>query len=77
MRKSDITVSMPMSSFNELEEYKNKYIELISSLQKTIDTSMVDNKLDLKLNFDIKKALDIIKKFLPDKYKGIPFQLLE
>ena len=72
MRKSEMIVSMPMNSYDELIEYKNKYIELMKTLSGTLDTNKVDNNVQLIIEFDSDKALEICKKFLPEKYKGIP-----
>lgn len=71
MKKSEITVSMPMTTFEELEQYKKKLLELQAELKSCFDTTAFDVGNETFINFDIKKALNIAKKTLSVKYNGI------
>ena len=71
MKKSEITVSMPMTTFEELEQYKKKYQELQDELKSCFNTQLVDTAVSSSIDFDVIKALNIAKKTLPVKYNGI------
>ncbi len=71
MKKSEIMVSMPMTTFEELEQYKKKYQELQDELKSCFNTQLVDTAVSNSINFDVKKALNIAKKTLSSKYNGI------
>jgi hypothetical protein len=69
MKKSEITVSMPMTAFEELEQYKKKYQELQDELNSCFDTKLVDSLGGVNtIDFSIKKVLEICKKTLSVKY---------
>lgn len=66
MKKSEMTVSMPLTSFNEYEEIRRSFEELKKEMSECFDSrpylgaGCVD--------FDTKKALEICRKFIPYKY---------
>ena len=66
MRRSEITVSMPMSAFRELEEVKKNYDRLSEKLKECFSLSSENRSL---VFFDQSKALEICKEFLPYRYK--------
>lgn len=71
MKKAEITVSMPMTTFEELVRYKNKYQELQDELKSCFDTKAFDSNLESSINFNVIQAVSIAKKTLPVKYNGI------
>ena len=71
MKKSEIMVSMPMTTFEELEQYKKKYQELQDELKSCFNTQLVDTAVSNSINFNVEKALNIAKKTLSSKYNGI------
>ena len=71
MKKSEILVSMPMTTYEELELYKNKFENLTNELKSCIDTQLYDLGVSTTLNFDVSKALEICKKTLSIKYSNI------
>ena len=71
MKKSEIMVSMPMTTFEELEQYKIRLQELQNELNSCFDTTAFDVGNETSINFDVKKALNIAKKSLSSKYNGI------
>ena len=77
MKKSELTVTMPMTSFEELEMYKTKYFELLDELKSCFNTQLVDSKVANCINFETSKALKIAEKALPLKYKGINIECVE
>ena len=64
-------VSMPMTTYEELELYKNKFENLTNELKSCIDTQLYDLGVSTTLNFDVSKALEICKKTLSIKYSNI------
>ena len=71
MKKSEIMVSMPMITSEELESHKNKFENLTNELKSCIDTQPYDSRVSTMLNFDVSKALEICKKTLSIKYSNI------
>ena len=71
MKKSEIMVSMPMTTYEELESYKNKFENLTNELKSCIDTQPYDSGVSNMLNFDVGKALEICKKTLSIKHSNI------
>ena len=71
MKKSEILVSMPMTTYDELELYKNKFENITNELKSCIDTQPYDSGVSTMLNFDVSKALEICKKTLSIKYSNI------
>ena len=71
MKKSEILVSMPMTTYDELELYKNKFEKITNELKSCIDTQPYDSGVSTMLNFDVSKALEICKKTLSIKYSNI------
>lgn len=66
MKQSEITVSMPMTAFRELEEAKKNYDRLSEKLKECFSLSSENSSL---VFFDQSKALEICKEFLPYRYK--------
>ena len=71
MKKSEILVSMPMTTYEELELYKNKFENITNELKSCIDTQPYYSGVSTMLNFDVSKALEICKKTLSIKYSNI------
>ena len=71
MKKSEIQVSMPMTTFEELNKYKEKYQQLHDELNSCFYTQRFDMGLESSIDFDVIKALNIAKKTLSGKYNGI------
>lgn len=65
MKQSEITVSMPMTAFRELEEAKKNYDRLSEKLKECFSLSENSSLVF----FDQSKALEICKEFLPYRYK--------
>ena len=66
MKQSEITVSMPMTAFRELEETRKNYDSLSEKLKGCFAPSSENSSL---VFFDQSKALEICKEFLPYRYK--------
>ena len=58
MKRSDLTVSMPMTSFDELEEYKKKYMELRDKVCDCLKPSTYEG---IDYEFNVRQALDLVK----------------
>ena len=71
MKKSEILVSMPMTTYEELELYKNKFENITNELKSCIDTQPYDSGVSTMLNFDVSKALENCKKTLSIKYSNL------
>lgn len=57
MKRSELTVTMRMSDFDELLVYKEKYINLRKELNSTLT-----NRDGKYYDFDVTKALNIVRK---------------
>lgn len=58
MKRSEILVSMPMTTYDEFEEFKKKYRDLRDSIGACLKPS-VDDGIDYM--FDVEQALNIAK----------------
>lgn len=67
MKKSEMTVTMPLISFNEYEAVKNKYESLSKKLASCFSQTI--NGSDQLVDFDAKTALSICKEYMPYKYE--------
>lgn len=65
MKKSDMAVTMPLPTFEEYESYKSKYNELIERLAKCFDSSLLKAGASQAVDFDVRKALEVCREFLP------------
>lgn len=65
MKKSEMTVSMPLTTWEEYESYKKNYAALTKSLADCFDDSLLKAGASTSLIFDAKKALAACKQFLP------------
>ncbi len=74
MKKSDITVSMPMIVYDEFEQYKTKYYDLLNELRNCFNTQLFDSNISNSIDFDINKAMEICKKALPIKYHDVSIE---
>ena len=68
MKKSEIMVSMPMTTYEELMNFKNEYTNLCSKIRLCFDCSNQNI-----IAFDTNKAFDLCKKYLPDRYNQANF----
>lgn len=71
MKKSEITVTMPITTYEEFECYKKRYKELQDELKSCFNTKLFDANAESSIDFDVIKVLNIAKKTLPAKYNGI------
>lgn len=71
MKKSEIMVSMPMTTYEELIQFKQQYFDLIDEI-KTCFKMDYFNK-ENTIAFDTNDALRLCKGFLPDRYKNANF----
>lgn len=55
MKRSELTVTMSMTTFDELMDYKNRYMKLRDELDSTIKIN------GQEYEFDVTKALKIVK----------------
>lgn len=65
MKKSEMTVSMPLTTWEEYESYKTKYNELTKKLASCFDDSLIKAGASQSVDFDVKKSLSICREFLP------------
>ena len=65
MKKSEMTVTMPLSTWEEYEKYKESYKELTKELAGCFDDSLLKAGGSQAADFDVKKALDICKNYMP------------
>ena len=65
MKKTEMTVSMPLTTWEEYESYKTKYNELTKKLASCFDDSLMKAGASQSVDFDVKKSLAICRDFLP------------
>ena len=65
MKKSEIAVTMPMTAFEEYERYKNEYEKLKKRLSDCFDSSLLNAGASQAVDFDVRKALEVCREFLP------------
>lgn len=75
MKKSEITVSMPMTTFEELNSYKDKFYELLNEIRNCYDTKLFDNNADTIISLDVKKLIKLSKSKLNMKYQNADLDL--
>lgn len=63
MKKSEIMVSMPMNSYEELLEYKKQYEDLVAEIRKCFDTTQEI------ITFDTNKSFVLSKKHLLPRFQ--------
>lgn len=60
MKKSDISVTMSMTTYEELLWFKEHYIKLRSDTEKLLKKNEIDEGIDY--TFNIKEAISFLKK---------------
>lgn len=65
MKKSELTVTMPISAYEELMEIKTEYEDLTKQLSECYDTTNFKLNPAEPIRFDYEKAEKIAKEFLP------------
>lgn len=65
MKKSEITVTMPISAYEELMGMKTNYENLTKQLSECHDTNNFKLNSAEPIRFDFEKAESIAKKYLP------------
>lgn len=75
MKKSEITVSMPMTTYEELSLYKDKFYKLLDEIRNCYDTRLFDNNADTIISLDVKKLIKLSKSKLNMKYQNANLDL--
>lgn len=70
MKKSEITVSMPMTTYEEFSSYKDKFYKLLDEIRNCYDTTLFDNNTDTTISLDMKKLIKLSKSKLNIKYQN-------
>ena len=67
MKKSEIMVSMPMNTYEELLAFKKEYTDLCNKIRScfNFDYLVTENRID----FNVNKALELAKEHLPNRCK--------
>ena len=60
-----MTVSMPLATWEEYENYKKKYDGLTSRLAECFDGTLMKARASQSVDFDARKALSICRDFMP------------
>ena len=69
MKKSEMTVTMPLTSFNEYEAVKDRYTELVKNLSALFTGS------ESFVSFDATKALSLCRKFIPYQFEKADIEI--
>lgn len=73
MKKSEMTITMPLISWNEYEEYKRRYENITSSLAECFN-SLQGNQGTI-VDFDAQKALKICMDYLPTSMRNASIEI--
>lgn len=63
MKKSDMTVTMPLTAWNEYEHLKDNFENLKNEISACFDSASFDN--GGVIYFDAQRALEVCKTFAP------------
>ena len=77
MKNSEITVSMPMTSYEELIYFKNIYYQLVKELVNCYNTNLFDNNVEKNIQFDFRKCEKITKEFISSKYQDVNVEFVD
>ena len=75
MKKSEMTVSMPLTTWEEYETYKKKYAELTERLSACFDDSLLRAGGSQSADFDARKSLEICREFMPYSMSGADIEI--
>lgn len=75
MKKSEIMVSMPMTTYEELSSYKDRFFNLLNEIKDCYDTVLFDNNADTIITLDVQKLIKLSKSKLNPKYKNADLDL--
>lgn len=69
MKKSEISVSMPMTAFEELEAYKKRFLEFRARIAGLADTAAFDFEPTAAVYISAEKLRALCAECLPSRYK--------
>lgn len=75
MKKSQMTVSMPMSTYDELMGYREKYNKLLNDVLGFFNYDFAVS--ERRLEFKVDEAVLFCKKLLPSCYLDFPINKVE
>ena len=75
MKKSEMTISMPLTTWEEYEIYKKKYNELTQKLANCFDNTLFKAGASQSVDFDVKKSLEICREHLPYSMKNADIEI--
>lgn len=75
MRKSDMTVTMPLATWEEYEKYKKDYESITGRLAECFDGSLMDAGAAVAVDFDARKALAVCREFMPYSMEGSDIEI--
>lgn len=75
MKKSEISINMPLTTFEELNAYKDKFYDLLNEIKSCYDTTLFDNNADTIISLDVKKLIKLSKSKLNIKYQNADLDL--
>lgn len=71
MKKSEINVTMPMTSYEELLCYKDKYMNLVNCINNFFKTECFET--ENRIDFNVNEALNVCKCYLPNRFQSANF----
>lgn len=75
MKKSEINVSMPMTTYEEFLNYKKTYEELLVKMNDCFNLSFFQS--ENTIIFDTNKAFELCKSSLQSRYKNANFNKID
>ena len=70
MKRSEMQITMPLTTFDELNSYKDKYENLVNSIKNCFDTSHVETNISNNITLNLNDVFNIWKNVRGIKYKN-------
>ena len=75
MRKSEMTVTMPLATWEEYEKIKSNYENITRRLAECFDGSLMQAGAAAAVDFDARKALAVCREFMPYSMEGADIEI--
>lgn len=77
MKKSEISVSMPMTAFEEMVSYKERFLELRARIAGLADTAAFDIEPTADVCVSAEKVRALCAECMPSRYKDARLVIVE
>lgn len=77
MKKSEVSVSMPMTVFEELASYKDRFLELRARIAGLADTAAFDIEPTANVCVSAEKVRALCAECMPSRYRAARLVIVE